>query len=110
MPREGGGCLMSEAVKLTNELLKATMTDAMVLKPDAKNVDECRTMGYYRIFHTTTGNIPSEVSRLGAILEVIRWDENRQFQRLFSVEGIYYRVASMEVWGAWRKLAMSEIT
>lgn len=58
---------MSEAVKISNELLKSMMTDALVYRGIATDMNTCLEPGYYQIQEQSTQNIPTGVYPYGIL-------------------------------------------
>lgn len=58
---------MSETVRLTNDLLKGVMTDALVYRGICQDMNTCLTPGYYQVQYQSTKNIPSGVYEYGIL-------------------------------------------
>lgn len=58
---------MSIAVKLTNELLKSMMTDALAYRGIAQDLNACLEPGYYQVQEQSTQNIPTGIYSYGIV-------------------------------------------
>lgn len=58
---------MAEAVKLTNELLRSMMTDALAYRGIAQDLNACLEPGYYQVQGQSTTNIPTGVYTYGIV-------------------------------------------
>lgn len=58
---------MTEGIPLTNDLLKNTMTDAMVYRGICQDLNTCLTPGYYQVQHPDTKNIPAGAYSYGIL-------------------------------------------
>lgn len=99
---------MSAPIVLTNTLLKSLMTDAMVTRPAPANLDECHTPGIYLLQQGTLG-MPTGHSPVGAILEVLKWDVNRTYQRITKGDGMIYRYYRSGSWQPWWKVTATTL-
>lgn len=98
---------MSEAQVLTNDVLKAEMTDAMVFRGICMDLDSTTTPGIWQTIASTQGTLPPVMKTLAlyAILEVMcraGW----VFQRLTSEDqqvAIRTRTPT-GTWKAWKEV------
>lgn len=58
---------MTEGIPLTNDLLKNTMTDAMVYRGICLDLNTCLTPGYYQVQKEYTKNIPDGMYAYGVM-------------------------------------------
>lgn len=103
---------MSTAGKImTNATIKDIMSDALVIRSIPKNADlnDIRQNGIYMLYGSES-NLPDGFG-IGTILEVMRWDMNRCYQRVIGTPGVVWRVMiSNNTWRNWRKLTDSALS
>lgn len=58
---------MSNAIPLTNDLLKGVMTDALVYRGIVLDINTCLTPGYYQVQSQSTKNIPTGAYQYGIL-------------------------------------------
>ncbi len=98
---------MSEAKVLTNEVLKAEMTDAMVYRGLAVDFNTILTSGYYRVSEAENSvNMPSGAYGYG-VLEVVATAHFILQRFITHRNGQYTRMSYMGNWSAWVKISPS---
>lgn len=103
---------MAETIKLTNELLKGKMTDAMVYRGTGKCLEDCILPGYYLLDGDSTTTEPEPYpSWKYSILEVMKRGADI-LQRITNIDGypVIVRSKRMGVWQSWYRIEMTKVT
>lgn len=98
---------MADTVVISNALLKASLTDAMVDRSACTDLDACRTPGYYilRTQDAVCANPPNVAGWNYGSLEVLGRGGSNWLQRISTVGGlIVYRWGDLTSWGPWRQV------
>lgn len=97
---------MSESVIITNKILTAILTGALVERGTAADLNEFLPTGLYTL-QSGTVNGPISGNLQGSYLIHLKWDTNAYYQIVLSYSdlSIYFRVAKGKTWHAWKKIA-----
>lgn len=104
---------MSQATQVTNDILKALMTDAVVSRDDGKSIRDMNDISKSGMYMTSTltANMPVTGNSMYGVVIIFVVKSNLAVEMFIPQNSSILYIREMyETWSGWRKVALSAVT